>query len=721
MKKLFLILIFLEPLLIPFAQQVTVEGWVTDTQNLPLIGANVVFVGTNIGAATNMKGYFKIQNVEVGNYEIKISSIGYEPIREKVKIVKGENKFKFKLKKVSLRFDPIVVTASKYSQRLSSLPVSAALIQGKIFSEKNFTSLDKALRYVPGVYLITDQISIRGSSGYSRGAGTRVLTAIDDIPIYTEDTGEIIWEMVPVTDIENVEIIKGAASSVYGSSSMGGAINVITKQNTLSPVTLIKSYVGFYDKPFYNEWDWSKEKRIFNGQTLAHSNRIGNLGYSLSVTRTENNSYRLNDWLRRFNGYLKLNYDFKNYGKLTFITIGLNQVHGTFNFWKDSRHALEPPDDDIGETVKSERYLFGAKYKTKVNSKFHLEIISSFYRNLWQDQSESANNSSSNLLRNEVRTVYAANKKLKIIGGAELSFGKVSSNIFGNRTSNNSGFYLQSEYKFNFPLTLTAGIRYDVGELDTLKHFGALSPRLGLNYKVTKDFVLRSSIAKGFRAPTLAEAFTSTNTSGIRVKPNPNLKPETNYSFEIGGRKTFSDFLNFDVAVFQSEYYDMIEPRVGISDGQVYFSNLTHAKIQGVETSIKIDLKALGVSFLLSHTYLWARDVKEKKALKYRPRNLALASVTFSHGIFQLGADLRYMSRFEEIDHELIELGMVKDGELRSEVFVLDFTAGTVLYKAGIPLSVYLNVNNALNYNYVEMIGNVAPIRNISLNLEFLF
>ena len=718
-RKIILVLLVLTSLL--FAQKANIEGWVKDTHNSPLVGANVILLNTDLGAATNLKGYFKIPSVPLGKYKTKISSIGYEPVTKDIELTSSGIKLSITLKEISVEFDPVIVTASKYSQKISDLPVSASIIPSKTFSEKNFTRLDRALRYVSGVYVTTDQISIRGSSGYSRGAGTRVITAIDGIPIYTGDTGEIIWELVPLSDIESVEIIKGASSSVYGSSSMGGAINVITKKNSLSPVTLIKSYIGFYDKPYYSIWDWSGERRSFNGQTIAHSNRIGKLGYSVSLSRLENKSYRLNDWLKRLTGYLKLNYDFGKYGNLTFLSIGMNQVHGTFNFWRDIWHALEPPADDIGETVKAERYLFGLKYTTKINKHFDLHLIGSFYRNLWYDQSESNNNSSSNLVRNEIRSVYKSGNGLKIIFGTELALGKVRSNIFSDRTSQSTGFYGQAEYRFPFPLTATVGVRYDRGSLDTLKNYDALSPRLGFNYKLSKTLVLRTSIAKGFRAPTLAEAFTSTRTSGIRVKPNPNLKTETNYSWEFGVRKTFSNLLLIDASVFQSEYYDMIEPGIDPKDGEVYFDNITHARIQGFETSAKFEYKPLNISLNVGYTYLWARNVKLNKALKYRPRHLAVASLTYSPSFFEFGADFRYMSRFEEIDHELVDLGLVKNGEIRSHVFVLDLRAGASLYKIGIPLSAYLNLNNALNYNYVEMIGNVSPIRNISLNLEFLF
>ncbi len=75
-----------------------------------------------------------------------------------------------------------------------------------------------------------DQISIRGSSGYSRGTGARALMAIDGLPFYTGDTGEIVWEMIPVTELSRVEIIKGAASSSLWFSSNWGSIKLYNKK-----------------------------------------------------------------------------------------------------------------------------------------------------------------------------------------------------------------------------------------------------------------------------------------------------------------------------------------------------------------------------------------------------------------------------------------------------------------------------------------------------------
>jgi hypothetical protein len=86
-----------------------------------------------------------------------------------------------------------------------------------------------------------------------------------------------------------------------------------------------------------------------------------------------------------------------------------------------------------------------------------------------------------------------------------------------------------------------------------------------------------------------------------------------------------------------------------------------------------------------------------------------------------LGFDFRYLSRIESIDNEFVELGIIPDGDERVDIFVLDANAGINLFKYNIPARAFLRINNILNYNYFELIGNIAPIRNISLNIEAIF
>jgi iron complex outermembrane receptor protein len=566
-----------------------------------------------------------------------------------------------------------------------------------------------------------DQVSIRGSSGYSRGAGSRVLVAFDGIPMYTGDSGEIIWEVIPSYEIERVEIIKGAASALYGSSAIGGVVNIISKSVTSNPVTFIKTYYGFYDYPSYSEWDWSEEVRPYNGLSISHSQKFGRLGVSGSFYRFEDFGYRQNDYDKRIGGYLKLNYEISKNAKVNLWGTGYNRNRETFNFWKDINNTLSPPDDDLGDTQPSDRQIFGASYEQVVSDQFQFSIKPSLYRTHWEDETISNNNSDTYLYRTELLTEYIPDSTNHLVTGIEFQSGTVESNIFGNNSSLSLGAFSQFEYNFQIPLIATIGIRYDYSKLEGLNSESSFSPKLGLNYQFNETIILRGSAGTGFRAPTLAEAYTSTSASGIVVKPNPNIKSENSLSFELGSTFNLSPTVNIDLAIFHNEYYDLIEPRIDPIDATVIFDNVTRARIQGIELSSSINIIPQFLSLNLGYNYLWARDTEQKKALRYRHRHSGIASIDFNYGALNIGTDFRYASRAEQIDFELVDFGLVPNGDQRANIKILDVRAGFNMFSYGLPGRVFINVNNILNYNYVEMIGNVAPIRNYSVSLELLF
>ncbi len=721
--KVLISIIFLLLNSIPLlAQGYNISGTVKDSTGTPLLGVNVVLEGTRYGAATNYEGKFKILNVKPGKYNIEFSSIGYKSIVISNQLIADKSiNINAVLHQTSVESQLVVVTASKYAQRISDLPVSASIINSNELEKRDITDLSDAMRFVPGVNMVDDQISIRGSSGYSRGAGTRVLLEIDGIPYYTGDTGEIIWEIVPVSEIQRVEIIKGAASSLYGSSAIGGVVNIITKGISSKPVTYIKTGIGAYNKPYYSIWDWSKEIRTFSDLTVSHSNRIGNFGFALSLTRLSDMSYKQSGFYTRYIGYFKGIYNFTPSSSLTFFANSLNQNSGNFLYWKNSRNALVPPDSDQGQRVFSNRYMFGGIYKQILNDKLFLNVRASYYHSDWWDQTSAFDSSLSNLFRLEVQANANLAKDFVLVSGIEATTDKLKSNIFSNQTSFGYGLYSQADYKFKFPLSLSVGARYDYSKLSNKIGVSAFSPKAGLNYKLSKRIVLRSSFGTGFRAPTLAEAFTSTSAGGILIKPNPNLKPETDWTFELGMNYQVTNYINLDAALFQNEYFDFIEPGVDPNSGSVYFENITRARIQGFEANTNYLFFNDKLKLSLNYTYLWARDLQQNTFLKYRPRHMAYASLDYSFLNFDVGADYRYSSKVEEIDYQLINLGIVKDGNKRVEIKVLDFRAGCKLSIIGVPAKINFNVNNVFNYNYVELIGNLAPIRNYSLSFELLF
>ncbi len=717
---LFIILLSLGPVEI-FSQTYNITGTVSDTSGNPLIGVNVILIGEDVGAASDNGGKYIIHNINPGNYQIEFSSIGYQPYMMSIHIENQSIIINAVLHEKPVETSQVIVTAGKHEQNISELPVSAEVIPSKELAERNISNLKYALEYAPGVNMVEDQVSIRGSSGYSRGAGTRVLLAMDGIPFYTGDTGEIIWEIIPVTEVERVEIIKGAASSLYGSSAIGGVINIITKDITQKPFTYFKSYIGSYDRPSYAEWDWSDEYRPFNGLTFSHSNSFGNFGFTIALTRIEDSGYKQSGFFKRYVGYFKGKYKFSPLSELSFFANTINQRSGNFIYWKDINHPFVPPDADQGERTKSNRYMYGLIYKQVFSDYFSVNVRSSFYNTNWSDQTSSHNASTTNLYRTEIQTNNKISENFILTSGIEGTSSNINSNIFGKPSAKGFGAYSQADIKFSFPLSLSGGLRYDINKIKTLETFDAVSPKFGLNYKFSDKLILRSSLGTGFRAPSLAEAFTSTTASGIIVRPNPNIKPENNFTFEFGFNYQLLSNLNFDAAAFNNEYYDFIEPELlvdslGISFGR--FDNISSARIQGFEFDSKYDILPGKLNLSLSYTYLWARDLKTGKALKYRPRHMLYANIDYKISAFEFGSDFRYLSRVEEID-DLSRF--IIDGNQRAAIYVLDLRAGYNFMTFNLPGRLFINVNNILNYYYIELIGNMAPIRNASLSLELFF
>ena len=282
------------------------------------------------------------------------------------------------------------------------------------------------------------------------------------------------------------------------------------------------------------------------------------------------------------------------------------------------------------------------------------------------------------------------------------------------------GAYAVADINFDFPLIGSLGIRYDYSKLDSLDGSGAISPKLGINYKLLNNLIFRSSLGTGFRAPTLAEAFTSTSSSGIVVKPNPKINSESNLTFELAVNYSPLYFLNIDFAFFHNEYYDMIEPAIDPADGLVIFDNVIRSRIQGSELNASITFIPDELTLTMSYTYMWARDLDQNIALKYRPRHLFYSSFDFRKWNLDLGLDFRYWSEVEEIDNELVDLGIIVDGDLRFPVYVADIRAGYNFISLGLPIRIFINIKNAFNYNYVELIGNIRKIRNYSFGFNLV-
>jgi len=179
-------------------------------------GVRVFLQGTVRGVSTGAQGEFRLAEISPGTYTLVFSMIGYQRLTVVGVVVRdtGETVLTVKMIQVPIETDQIVVTANKREQSLDEVPASISVVDATAIERRNAQSIDEVLRYVPGVNITGTQVNIRGFSGYSLGAGSRVLMLLDGIPFIAGDTGELNFESVPMEEVERVEVVKGASSSI---------------------------------------------------------------------------------------------------------------------------------------------------------------------------------------------------------------------------------------------------------------------------------------------------------------------------------------------------------------------------------------------------------------------------------------------------------------------------------------------------------------------------
>ena len=169
------------------------------------------------------------QRCSAGSHAVEFKFIGYTTSSQKVNIKEGETvSLDISLGVEATELGVMVVSAGKFEQKLEEVTVSMDVMKGSLIQSKNTTTMEDAMQQVPGVNILDGQANIRGGSGFSYGAGSRVMVLVDDLPLLTADAGDVKWNFIPVENIEQVEVIKGASSALFGSSAMNGVINFRT-------------------------------------------------------------------------------------------------------------------------------------------------------------------------------------------------------------------------------------------------------------------------------------------------------------------------------------------------------------------------------------------------------------------------------------------------------------------------------------------------------------
>ena len=343
--------IFFVALLCPlFAQKkastmTEVSGIVTDFQTRePLIGVTIYDVNNpTVGTVTDIDGRYSITLDTKKAVQLSFSYVGYDT--ETYLVTSVLTKLDVPLLPHNEKLDEVVVTAGRFEQRKTDVTVSMEVIKPEMLRSQAPTDLSATLQTLPGVEIIDKQPSIRGGGGWTYSVGSRCQVLMDEMTILNPKTGEINWNNVPLENVAQVEVIKGASSVLYGSSALNGVINVRTQRPGLKPETKVSGYVGVYDN--YKNYKYTGARLpLYYGAEASHSRRIGNFDVSAAISGFKDEGYRQ----QSFNDRVRLGGNMTYHvpmpeGKYMTVGANMNYVanrYGDFFIWRSPKDPLHP-------------------------------------------------------------------------------------------------------------------------------------------------------------------------------------------------------------------------------------------------------------------------------------------------------------------------------------------------------------------------------------------
>jgi iron complex outermembrane receptor protein len=640
--RLLTLFIAISQLTILFAQEGIVKGKITDAKTKEAFGGVNIYVDGQGAAIAKADGNYEVKILS-GNHTMEFKFIGYVTFSIRVNVKEGETAIlDIPLSVDATELGVMVVSAGKFEQKLEEVTVSMDVVKQSLIQNKNTTTMQNFMDQCPGVNIIGGQANIRGGSGFSQGAGSRVLILVDDLPIITADAGDVKWDFIPVENIEQMEIIKGASSALYGSSALNGVINFRTAYPKDTARTSISTSTGVYNNPKRSDLIWWKNSNpIYSNTSFLHSQQIKNFDLTLGGNACSDDGYRQLETEQRYRFNFNTRYRFQ---KIKGLSAGVNGNHmnnhgGYFILWKSADSAYFPQGGAVQNyhTTYTTIDPFITYYKLNGDRQ---SLTTRFYHYT----------NSNNTSQSSVADVYYAQyqyqayfkNNLTATSGLTGTYSEVhSDSLYKTHYSHNIALFSQWDKKFN-RLIFSFGVRGEYFKVDTTetKTYVRLGnktntlpihpvARLGLNYRLYSQTHLRASVGQGYRFPSVAEKFISTTVSGLPIMPNPELQPETGWSAEIGAKQAFKigGFRGYvDVAGFMQEYKNMMEftfgsflpPGIPRTDTLALLNhfgakaiNVGRAQITGVEFTIGGEGKVGQVNFTVlgGYTYISPIDM----------------------------------------------------------------------------------------------------------------
>ena len=556
-----------------------VSGQVVDENTgdgIPL--ATISVTGLGWGTVCDMKGYFKVEVPVNQPAELTVRSVGYET---KTLVLESDvtGNLVVRLKKSLLNLDEVTVTGTRTEKTVAETPVMTRIVPSEVLQRNDFESMIDVLEYnIPGLRFNTDP---RGNNIQVQGLeNSYILILVDGERLSTTPGGPIDFDRLTTANIKKIEVLKGAASALYGSSAMGMVINIITDIPKRPLEGWAKVRYGKYNDLQLDAGVGMKYKGFY-AQTLF--NRTSSDGYDLTPETpesfTENPSHHMTI-------EEKLGWN-NQYSRIT--------VKGSL-YWGEVENPWESPAPthyrSLTKTLQvNAEHAFNDRYKLYGTYAGDFYTRKTVYDFLYLPDSTNAWSH-----EQTVRLVdeFKPWDNLVIVKGFEWNGTKNYNKMqYGKektiRDMDDANLFAQADWMITDRLEVIGGFRYTHNS-----EFGsAFTPKINLMYS-PGNFKIRAGYSRGFKTPGLTELYSDFNMGSVSHNiGNPDLKAEHSDYFSVSGEYTWQGRLMLTAELYQntvdnkinSYNVDIEDPKPGELGTELRYENVKGVRIRGAEAT----------------------------------------------------------------------------------------------------------------------------------------
>ena len=637
--------------------QTTLRGRVADEAGKPVAGANVWIESTTVGTATDVEGAFILNRVPAGAQTLRATSLNYDGVRI---AVNGPNdNLQITLKSSPFNINEVVVTGTGTHNRLQNSPVAVDLISRRDLDRAGVTTFDNAMTALsPSFSFATNAM---GSYMQLNGLPNRyILVLVDGQKLYGDVGGNTDLSRIDMGNVKRIEVLKGAASALYGSDAIGGVINIITDSHKETIRASSHTRYSAYGQ-FTQSLDAEVNAGWFSSQTSYQRNQSD--GWQLSPYEPDSKTGELNPTdkaavNRYYSDVASQKFTFRPSHALTLY------VNGSLYDRK-----LIRPVSAYAYDMKYEDYTLGGGLQYTPNNRSRITMdfnTDNFeYYQYYIKKSGSFEVGDRSFQRRQ--RYYNINQRgafdlgeyhrLSVGTQFQVDYIKSDSDVDGgSRDVYTAAVYAQDEIGFfGDRLQLVPGVRYVYNQA-----FGnRLTPKLSAMVALDR-FRFRASYASGFRTPDMKQLYIRDQaTRGSKTTlslGNPDLKPETSDYYSLNA-EFFNRWLTFSVTGYVNRLRNMITAR-DITDQitpeeaaeginrKVRYVNSSEARVNGVEFSANASFGA-GLSLGLGYSYTDTEDMDTQKPIERSSPHIATGNLNWNKRWWIVDTNVNFNGRFQ--------------------------------------------------------------------------